>query len=175
LATKREDLVMQIDWNSVFVPSLGFADIVVRGSLMYLGLFVILRFMARRQAGHFGPADLLVIVLIADAAQNGLGKEYQSVTEGLVLVITIVGWEYFIDWLAYRFPALRPILQPPPLTLVRDGRIVEEAMRKEMLSMDELASQLRLQQVEDVAKVRLAKLEGDGRLSVLKHEASEIT
>ena len=51
-----------------------------------------MRFMARRQAGHFGPADLLVIVLIADAAQNGLGKEYQSVTEGLILVATIVAW-----------------------------------------------------------------------------------
>src|SRR5215208_8090799 len=82
--------VMQIDWNSVFLPSLGIAEIVVRGTLMYLGLFLILRFMARRQSGHFGPADLLVIVLIADAAQNGLGKEYQSITEGLVLVVTIV-------------------------------------------------------------------------------------
>jgi len=60
---------------------------------MYLALFVILRFIARRQAGSFGPADLLVIVLIADAAQNGLGKDYTSVTEGIVLVLTIVGWE----------------------------------------------------------------------------------
>ena len=125
---------------------------------MYLGLFVILRFMARRQAGHFGPADLLVIVLIADAAQNGLGKEYQSVTEGLVLVMTIVAWEYLIDWLSYRFPALRPALRPPSLTLVKEGRIVEEAMRKEMLSIDELASQLRQQQVEDIAEVKLATL-----------------
>ena len=61
---------LSIDWNSVFVPAIGLAEIVVRGSLMYLGLFVILRFMARRQTGHFGPADLLVIVLIADAAQK---------------------------------------------------------------------------------------------------------
>jgi uncharacterized membrane protein YcaP (DUF421 family) len=161
---------MQVDWNSIFLPNLSIAEIVVRGSLMYLGLFAILRFMARRQAGHFGPADLLVIVLIADAAQNGLGKEYQSVTEGLVLVMTIVAWEYLIDWLAYRFSALRPYLRPPSLTLVRDGRIIEEAMRKEMLSPDELASQLRQQQVENVSEVRLANLEGDGRLSVLKRE-----
>jgi uncharacterized membrane protein YcaP (DUF421 family) len=126
--------------------------------------------MARRQAGHFGPADLLVIVLIADAAQNGLGKEYQSVTEGLTLVITIVAWEYFIDWLSYRFPALRPVLTPPSVTLVRDGRIVEETMRKEMLSMDELLSQLRQHQVENVQEVKLANLEGDGRLSVLKRQ-----
>jgi uncharacterized membrane protein YcaP (DUF421 family) len=62
---------MSIDWNSVFVPTIGISEVVVRGSIMYLGLFVILRFMARRQAGQFGPADLLVIVLIADAAQNG--------------------------------------------------------------------------------------------------------
>jgi uncharacterized membrane protein YcaP (DUF421 family) len=163
---------MQIDWNSIFIPSLGIAEIVVRGTLMYLGLFLILRFMARRQAGHFGTADLLVIVLIADAAQNGLGKEYQSVTEGLVLVMTIVAWEYVIDWLTYRFPSLRPVLRPPSLTLVRDGRIVEDAMRSEMLSMDELASLLRQQQVEDIAEVRLAKLEGDGRLSVLRREGS---
>jgi uncharacterized membrane protein YcaP (DUF421 family) len=161
---------MQIDWNSVFFPSLGIAEIVVRDTLMYLGLFMILRFMARRQAGHFGPADLLVIVLIADAAQNGLGKDYQSVTEGLVLVVTIVAWEYIIDWLTYRFPALRPVFRPPSLTLVKDGRFVEESMRKEMLSIDELTSLLRQQQVEDIAEVRLAKLEGDGRISVLRRE-----
>jgi uncharacterized membrane protein YcaP (DUF421 family) len=162
---------MQIDWSNVFFPSLGIAEIIVRGTLMYLGLFIILRFMARRQAGHVGPADLLVIVLIADAAQNGLGKEYQSVTEGLVLVITIVAWEYLIDWLAYQFPALRPILRPPSLTLVKDGRAIEEAMRKEMLSMDELVSLLRQHEVEDIAHVRLAKLEGDGRISVFRREA----
>ena len=159
---------MQIDWNSIFVPSLGIAEIVVRGTLMYLGLFLILRFMARRQAGQFGPADLLVIVLIADAAQNGLGKEYQSVTEGIVLVVTIVSWEYLIDWLTYRFPKLRPLLQAPSLTLVKDGRIVEESMRTEMLSTDELASQLRQHEIEDISEVKLAKLESDGRLSVLK-------
>jgi uncharacterized membrane protein YcaP (DUF421 family) len=161
---------MTIDWNSIFVPSLGLAEIVLRGTLMYLGLFLILRFMARRQAGHFGPADLLVIVLIADAAQNGLGKEYQSVTEGLVLVMTIVAWEYIIDWLTYRFPLLRPYLRPPSLTLINDGRIVEDAMRKEMLSMDELTSQLRQHQVENITDIKLAKLEGDGRLSVIKYE-----
>ena len=161
---------MQIDWNGVFVPSLGIVEIMLRGTLMYLGLFLILRFMGRRQAGQFGPADLLVIVLIADAAQNGLGKEYQSVTEGLVLVTTIVAWEYLLDWLSFRFPKLRPFLTPPSLTLIKDGRIVDEAMRKELLSVDELASQLRQQQVGDIAEVKLAKLEGDGRLSVLKRD-----
>ena len=79
-----------VDWHSVFVPSIGILEVMLRGTIMYLALFAILRFIGRRQAGHFGPADLLVIVLIADAAQNGLGKDYQSVTEGIVLVLTIV-------------------------------------------------------------------------------------
>ena len=75
---------LSVDWKSVFVPAIGIAEIIVRGSIMYLGLFAIMRFIGRHQAGHFGPADLLVIVLIADAAQNGLGKEYGSITEGLI-------------------------------------------------------------------------------------------
>jgi uncharacterized membrane protein YcaP (DUF421 family) len=160
---------MSIDWHSVFVPSIGIAEVMLRGTLMYLALFVLLRFIGRRQAGHFGPADLLVIVLIADAAQNGLGKDYQSVTEGVVLVMTIVAWEYLLDWAAWRFPRVRPYLKPPAITLVKDGRVMKAALRKEMISEDELEGQLREQGVEDVAAVKLAKLEGDGRLSVLKN------
>jgi uncharacterized membrane protein YcaP (DUF421 family) len=160
--------MIAIDWNSVFVPSIGLAEIVLRGTLMYLALFAILRFVGRRQAGHFGPADLLVIVLIADAAQNGLGKDYQSVTEGIVLVLTIVAWEYLLDWLTWRFPTLRPYLKPPSLTLIKDGRVLRQAMQKEMISDDELKAQLREQGVEEIESVKLARLEGDGRLSVLK-------
>src|ERR1041384_2709671 len=111
-------MLQSVDWNAVFVPAIGIGQVIVRGTIMYLALFAILRFIGRRQAGHFGPADLLVIVLIADAAQNALGKDYNSVTEGIVLVCTIVGWEYALDWLAWRFPALRPILKAPALKLL---------------------------------------------------------
>jgi uncharacterized membrane protein YcaP (DUF421 family) len=162
---------MPIDWNSVFVPTIGIAEIILRGTIMYLGLFAVLRFMGRRQAGNFGPADLLVIVLIADAAQNGLGKEYGSVTEGLTLVLTIVAWEYFIDWLKYRFPGLRHILAAPSLTLIENGRVNKANLRHEMLTEDELRSQLREKEVVAYVEVKLAKLEGDGRLSVIKAKA----
>ena len=157
-----------VDWEAIFVPAIGLAEIVLRGSLMYLALFGILRFIGRRQAGHFGPADLLVIVLIADAAQNALGKDYHSVTEGILLVLTIVGWEYTLDYFAWRFPALRPLLKPPPLVLVENGRVLPENLRREMLSRDDLLSQLREQGVEDPSEVKVARLEGDGRLSVLR-------
>jgi uncharacterized membrane protein YcaP (DUF421 family) len=160
---------MSVDWNAVFQPSIGLAEIVVRGTIMYLGLFAILRVVSRRQAGSFGPADLLVIVLIADAAQNALGKEYNSVTEGLVLVLTIVAWEYVLDWAKYRFPRLRPLLMAP-LKLIEDGRLNRSNIRREMLSEDDLRSQLREKEVLTYDEVKLAMLEGDGRLSVIKSQ-----
>lgn len=159
---------MSIDWNSVFVPTLGIAEIVVRGTIMYLGLFVVLRFVGRRRAGNFGPADVLVIVLIADAAQNGLGKEYSSVTEGLALVITIVAWEYLIDWLGFRFPSLRWIFSAPPLKLIENGRVIDRNLRRELLTEEELRSQLREKNVHSFDEVKLVMLEGDGRISVIK-------
>lgn len=155
-------------WDSLFVPSLGLAEVMVRGTIMYLALFAILRFLARRQAGNFGPADLLLIVVIADAAQNSLGKDYSSVSEGLALVLTIVFWNYTLDWLAWRFPSLRPILAAPPLKLVENGRMIAANLRREMIPEEELMGQLREEGIEDVRDVKAAYLEGDGRLSVLK-------
>ena len=118
--------ILIADWNAMFVPAVGLFEIVLRGTIMYLVLFAILRFLGRRQAGHFGPADLLVIVLIADAAQNALGAEYRSVTEGILLVSTLVAWDYALDWAAWRFPALRPILKAPSLKLIENGRIFKK-------------------------------------------------
>jgi uncharacterized membrane protein YcaP (DUF421 family) len=100
--------------------------------------------------------------------KNGLGKDYGSVTEGLALVLTIVAWEYLLDWLAWRFPTTRPYLRPPSLTLIRDGRVIPQNLRKEMITEDELKSQLREQSVDNFEEIRLATLEGDGRLSILK-------
>ena len=108
--------------------------------------------------------------MIADAAQNGLGKDYSSVTEGLALVLTIVAWEYLLDWIAWRFPSTRAYLTPPSLTLIRDGRLIPRNLNKEMITEDELKAQLRERNVEDYADIRLATLEGDGRLSVLKRK-----
>jgi uncharacterized membrane protein YcaP (DUF421 family) len=160
-----------VDWQSVFMPGIGIAEVVVRGSIMYLCMLAIMRFVGRRQAGHFGPADLLVIVMIADAAQNGLGKDYSSVTEGVTLVLTIVSWEYFLDWLSFRFPSVRPILKPPSLKLIQNGPLEQNNLRKEMLTEEELRSQLRELEIENYNEVKLCTLEGDGRLSVLRKKA----
>jgi len=159
--------IIQIDWESVFVPSLSILEIVVRGSLVYLFLFIVLRVL-RRGAGALGISDLLVVVLIADAAQNAMGSQYRSVTEGVVLVLTIVGWDYLIDWLGFRIPALRNVIRPAALTLIKDGKIQKRNLRKEMITEEELLGELREQGAESFEEVRLSFMESDGHISVVK-------
>ena len=164
-----------IDWRGLFVPTYSIAEVVLRGTLMYLSLFVILRFLLKRQTGAVGIADLLVIVLIADASQNALGREYSSVTEGVVLVLTIVAWDYALDWGEYRFAWLRSLTRPGPLLLVRNGRMLRRNMGREMITEEELRAELRKDGVDDLAEVVEARMEGDGKISVIKRGGGKPT
>lgn len=161
--------LLQIDWKSVFVPSLSIFEVILRGSLIYLFLFVVLRVL-RRGAGAIGISDLLVVVLIADAAQNAMSSEYRSITEGAVLVLTIVAWDYLFDWLGFRVPALRPLLRPQALLLIKNGKLQKRNMRKEMISEEELLGELREQGVENVKDVKYSFMESNGHISVVKKE-----
>lgn len=160
---------IQVDWESVFVPSLSILEVILRGSLIYLFLFAVLRVL-RRGAGAIGISDLLVVVLIADAAQNALGKEYRSVTEGIVLVLTIVGWDYLFDWLGFRVPALRPLLRPQALLLIKNGKLQNRNIRREMLSEEELLGELREQGVANIDDVKFSFMESNGHISVVKKD-----
>jgi uncharacterized membrane protein YcaP (DUF421 family) len=164
---------MSIDWETLLVPEHSLLEIVVRGTVTYIGLFAILRFFLKRQSGVIGIADLLVIVLIADAAQNAMASEYKSLTEGALLVLTIVFWNFALDWLGYHFPVMQRFTRPPPLPLMRDGQFLRRNMRQEMITTEELLSQLRQQGIEDPAKVKKAFIEGDGRISIISYDGGE--
>lgn len=144
----------------------------MRGTVTYLALFLVLRFGIRRQVGEMGITDLLVVVLLADAAQNAMGADYNSVADGIFLVLVIAFWAFAIDWLGYYWPAFEPIAKPMPKTLIVNGRLRKRAMRRELISQSELESMLREQGVEEVSEVREARMEPDGRLSVLTYDRS---
>ena len=164
--------LFQIDWESVFIPSLHIGEIVLRGTIVYLFLFVLLRIL-RRGAGAIGISDLLVLVLVADAAQNAMASEYKSITEGLVLVTTIVLWDYLLDWLGYRFPGLRPLLRPAPSLLIKNGRVQRRNLAREMITEEELVEQLREQGVASIEKVKESFMEGDGHISVITKDSKK--
>jgi uncharacterized membrane protein YcaP (DUF421 family) len=159
-----------IDWHAMFVPSGSLVELVIRGSLMYLLILVGFR-LFRRDAGSLSVSDLLVVVLIADAAQNGMAGEYRSLTEGAIVVGTIFAWNVLLDWLAFRWPIVYWLLHPPPLPLVRDGRILYRNLRAQLITKEDLLEQLREQGVDDVANVKKCFLEGDGRISVIQKTA----
>lgn len=167
------ETLTNVDWYALFVPTHSIAEMMVRGTLMYLGLFLIFRFIVGRQSSAIGIADILVIVIIADAAQNAFAKEYQSITEGMVLVLTIVFWDFALDWLGYRSRVFGWLIKPVPLPLVRDGQMLFKNMRKEMISADELRSQARQQGIADIAEVKTACLEGNGEISFVKSGSSD--
>jgi uncharacterized membrane protein YcaP (DUF421 family) len=157
---------MDIDWNAIFVPALSLAEMAVRGTLIYFALFALLRLMPNREIGSMSTADLLVIVLIADAAQNAMSSTYNSITEGVVLVATILFWSYVIDWLDYYFPRLH-LAGSPPRLLIRNGRVLHKNLAREKLTEADLMAQLRLSGVESVFQVKKACIESGGKISVI--------
>lgn len=165
--------LFSIDWPGLWIPTHSIAEVVFRGSLMYLGLFILLRFFMKRQTGSFSLSDILLIVLIADAAQNGFSKQYESVTEGLILVLTIVGWDFAIDWLAHKSRSFNKFVSPPPLLLVQEGKMLRQNLRQELITPEEMMSHLRQQGIEKLAEVKRAYMEADGQISIIKNDPAE--
>jgi uncharacterized membrane protein YcaP (DUF421 family) len=144
-------------------------ELIVRGSVIYWFLLLVFRFILRRDPGALGIADLLFVVIVADASQNGMSGSYDTVSEAFLLVGTLVAWNYALDCAGSRWKVIRRLNEPAPLLLVDRGRIVAKNMRKEFLTREELESELRHAGIDDLAKVRKAYMEGDGRFSVLTY------
>ena len=159
---------MSVDWGEVFGVTVSPLELIIRGTAMYLLLFLLFRVVVRRRVGAIGMADILILVIIADAAQNAMSGEYKSVTEGAILVGTIIFWDQAIDWLNFRVPTLRPWLEPPPMLLIQNGRVLHRNLRHEYVTEDELKSKLREKGVKDYSEVAEAHMESDGNVSVIK-------
>jgi uncharacterized membrane protein YcaP (DUF421 family) len=157
-----------VDWSGIFGVDTSPLELMVRGSAMYLFLFLIFRVVIRRRVGSVGMADILILVIVADAAQNGMAGEYRTVTEGAILISTIIAWSVLADFLTYKSPMLQKLLEPPPLLLIENGRLNRRNLRHEFLSEDELKSKLREHGVTDYAQVKQAFLESEGEVSVIK-------
>ncbi|HEY0461514.1 MAG TPA: YetF domain-containing protein [Pyrinomonadaceae bacterium] len=165
--------LLKVDWDSVFSTKESLLEIFIRGSIMYLVMFALLRIF-RRQAGSVGIADLLVIVVIADAAQNGMAGDSKSVTEAVLLIVTIVLWDYVFDLLGYKSKFFERIFQPKALHVVKDGQLMRQNMKSEMITYDELLSAMRQQGIADLAEVKQACLESDGHFSFIKKDGGEV-
>jgi uncharacterized membrane protein YcaP (DUF421 family) len=92
------------------------------------------------------------------------------ITEAILLIITIVLWDYFLDFLGNKFNFFERILAPRELLLIENGKLLRKNMQQELISYEELVSQLRQQGIEEMGEVKKCYLESNGHFSVLKKE-----
>lgn len=164
--------LLQIDLPGMFVPEANLVEAVLRGTVIYFVLLVLLRVIPRRTVGSVGMMDLVVVVLIAEAAGKSMG-EYATITDGVVIVATLLAWSYVLNWLTYHVPAIEKLVSPPALPVVRDGRLLRRNMRTEYLTEDELLGQMRLKGIEDLSQVKAAYVESEGTISFVKNERAQ--
>src|SRR5690606_25409856 len=130
-------------------------ELVARGSVLYLAILVLMRFMPRRTGGELALMDLVFVVLIANAAANALG-DYSAVPDAIVLIATLMFWDYLLNVLSYRFPLVERWVSPPPLEIIRNGKLLRRNMKQELLTEEELIEQLRQLGIEAIDDVKVA-------------------
>jgi uncharacterized membrane protein YcaP (DUF421 family) len=158
-----------IEWDKLFIFTVSPFALFLRGTIVYLLIFILMRIL-RREPGTVGIADLLMVVLIADASQNAMSNEYTSVLDGIVLILTIVFWNYAIDWITLHVRSVERFTYPDPIPLVRSGRMNVSNMRRQFVTPEQLRSMLREHGVDDISKVKAAFLEGSGHVSVIRDD-----
>lgn len=158
-----------IDWWSIFMPELGVAELLVRGVLMYVIVFVLLRLVLRLNVGGIGTMDVLVIVLVSEVAGQGFLPDSHSIVDSAIVILVILSCSYTIEWLQYRFPAFERLTREPKLKLIEDGHLLRQNMRREFVTEEELMAQIREKGCEDCREIKAAYIEGDGRISIIKH------
>ncbi|MPV36879.1 DUF421 domain-containing protein [Georgenia subflava] len=157
----------------MFTTSTPVLELILRGTVTFLALIVALRVVGQRESGGLGLTDLLVVVLVADAASAGLRGGADSITDSFVLVATILFWSVALDALAYRWPRFARLAKARPKALIRDGELDHRVMRREFMTLEEVLSQLRLHGITDPAVVSRAYVEPNGMISVIRRDQAE--
>jgi uncharacterized membrane protein YcaP (DUF421 family) len=142
-------------------------ELIVRGALMYWFLFIVFRFVPRRDVGALGLGDFLFVEILGDAAQNSMIGGATSAVDGMVLISSLIFWSYLLDVMSFRFSLVRRFTEAPRLCLVRDGKLQRKNMRLESITVEELHAKIRQNGIEDIAMVKLMFLEADGEISLI--------
>jgi uncharacterized membrane protein YcaP (DUF421 family) len=143
-------------------------DIVLRAVIIYVVVFAFTRALGRRELSTLQPFDLILLIVIGDLIQSGVTQNDLSVTGVLLILCTIGSLQVLTSYIAFRFRRVRPILQGEPIVLVENGKLIERNMRRERLTLDDLAEKARLSEISSIDVLRWAVLETNGDISFIK-------
>jgi uncharacterized membrane protein YcaP (DUF421 family) len=147
-------------------------DIAVRAVAIFFFVYVLTRIVGRRELSSLEPFDLILLIVVGDAVQQGLTQDDYSVTGAIIAVGTLALLQVGTSYLSFRFAPLRPILEGEPLVIVQDGTPIERNLKRERLTVAELAAEARQQQIASLDEVRWAVLETNGTISFIKNSDS---
>ncbi len=145
----------------------GVLDVVARSAVVYLALLALLRFGGKRHVGQLSIADLVLVLLIANGVQNAMVGENTTLIGGIAAALTLVVIDRLIDGFSQRSDRVRTVLEGEPRILIRDGVMIEKAIRAEGVTTGDLMSAVRQHGIADVEDIDLAVLETNGSISVI--------
>lgn len=163
---------MLANLTQIFALDVSPWQMILRGTLMYWFIFLLLRIAGRRDISSIGVGDLLVLMLITDSAGNVITGDTDSFTAGAIVVATLVFWAVAIDRIGYFFPPLRHWLTPSRTCLVKNGVIQRRGLRHEYITPEELRAEARLSGFEELEQIKLAFMESNGRISFIERKRS---
>ncbi|MBN9425003.1 MAG: DUF421 domain-containing protein [Burkholderiales bacterium] len=153
----------------MFDSDLPWWEFVVRASAVYAALLVMVRLSGKRTVGQFTPFDLLVVLLLGEAAGSSLTGQDQSLIGGLLSAGTLIALNAVVANLTARSRRLEGLFDGTPVVLGRNGEIYQSVLRREHVGTADFEKALREADCE-LAEVKLALLEPDGSITVLKRE-----
>jgi uncharacterized membrane protein YcaP (DUF421 family) len=142
-------------------------DIALRAIFLYAFVVFLMRVMGRRELSSLSAVDLVLLIVLGDAIQQGLTQDDYSVTGAVIAVSTIAAVQVGSSYLSYRSRRARRILEGEPIVILQDGKLIERNMRRERLTEDEVAEGMRAQQIGSVEDVAWGILESDGNISFI--------
>jgi len=147
-------------------------DLAIRAVVLFSFVYLLTRIIGRRELSSLEPFDLILLIVMGDAIQQGLTQDDYSVTGALIVVGTFAMLQVLISFLSYRFPKLRPALDGEPIVIVQDGKPLERNMNRERLTVEEVLVQARQHQLTSIEQIKWAVLETSGTISIIPKQKS---
>ena len=143
-------------------------DIVLRAVIIFAFLLFLTRIVGRRELSSLEPFDLILLIVIGDLVQQGVTQSDHSVTGAVLAAGTFAVLTVVVSYLSFRFTRVRPIIEGEPLVLLQDGKPIERNLRRERITVEELAAAARKNGISSLERVQWAVLETSGQVSFLQ-------